>query len=165
MNPIPYIAGAALGVLGIVLFKSKKSNKLITNGQANDVVTYFLDNGFTLNQSIGVAGNIQAESNFNSLASGDSGTAFGIAQWRGSRLENLKKYAADRNQNMNDFNVQLAFILYELKNYEKTALQKLKEADTLEAATFNFAKYYERPQSSTIPKRLDYSKEILKNYI
>src|SRR5690606_32270754 len=119
-------------VLGIVLFKSKKSNKLITNGQANDVVAYFLDNGFTLNQSVGVAGNIQAESNFNSLASGDSGTAFGIAQWRGSRLENLKKYAADRNQNMNDFNVQLAFILYELKNYEKTALQKLKEADTLE---------------------------------
>ena len=166
MNVLGFLAGAFVGVGGIYLYvTNKKVSAPKTKGSADDVVRYFLDNGFTINQSGGVAGNIQAESNFNSLAKGDAGTAFGIAQWRGDRLQKLIAFAEANNYNYEDFNTQLAFIIYELQNYEKRALQKLLEANTLETATVNFATYYERPQASTIPKRVVYSKEIMKQYV
>ena len=164
MNVIGFITGISIGVGGILLYKMR-TPKLKTKGTADEVVQYFLSKGFSLNQAVGIAGNIKAESNFNSLASGDSGSAFGIAQWRKDRLQNLKRFSKDNNINYKDFNSQLAFIAYELQHHEKLALTKLKQSNTLESATINFAKYYERPQASLIPKRVNYSNLIMKNYI
>ena len=164
MNVIGFLSGAFIGLAGIVLYNKNKTTGIKTKGTADNVVQYFLGKGFNINQAVGIAGNIQAESNFNSLASGDSGSAFGIAQWRHSRLGNLKSFAQTNNRSFKDFNTQLEFILFELQNYERRALQKLKDSGSLENATVNFAKYYERPQASTIPKRVDYSKEIMKQY-
>lgn len=160
MQLIGYLSGAFIGLAGIYLYKAKK-NAPKFKGTPEDVVNFFLNKGFSLNQSVGIAGNLKAESNFNALASGDNGSAFGIAQWRNDRLDNLKSFALDNKKDFQDFNTQLEFIYYELHNFEKTALAKLKASDTLESATLNFAQHYERPKSELIPKRIAYSKEIM----
>lgn len=158
MKWLYYMAGFFFGLGGIYLATKKRTLK--TQGSADDIVDFFTKNGFPKHQAIGIAGNIKAESNFNSLAQGDNGTAFGIAQWRFDRLDNLKAFADNSNLDYRDFDTQVQFILYEMRVYEKRALQKLIESPDIATATLNFAKYYERPRADLIPKRVDYSNAI-----
>ena len=158
-----FISGLAIGIGGLGIYNGLKKKSVMLSGDAEDVVDFFLDNGFTLEQSIGIAGNLQEESQFKTTALGDSGTAFGLAQWRGSRRENLEAFARDKNKDIRDFYLQLEFILHEFQTDEKRAFQKLLASNDLETATLNFAKYYERPQASTYPKRVMYANQIYNN--
>lgn len=129
-------------------------------GTAKDVVDFFTSLGFKKFQAIAIAGNLQEESQFKTEALGDNGTAFGLAQWRGSRLNDLKTFARKNFKSYKDFYIQLAFILHEFNTTEKRAFQKFKEATDLKSATLAFAIYYERPQASTYPKRIAYAEQI-----
>lgn len=91
---------------------------------------------------------------------GDSGTAFGIAQWRGPRLTGLQKFAAARGKPISDINTQIDYIFHEGESGSdlgaRRALAQLKNARTLDEATAAFA-HFERPSgySSRNPRNID----------
>ena len=112
-------------------------------------MSFFMSRGYTKVQAAGIVGNLVQESNVRSDGpSGDSGTAFGLAQWRGERFTRLKRFANARGQDWQDFDTQLAFIDTELQTQEVTAYRNLKAAETVDEATAAFIGY-ERPRGWT----------------
>jgi len=127
--------------------KSGKPFKASTRNisDANTVIDFFVGKGLSREQAAGIAGNIQAESAFNPEAVGDSGKAFGLAQWRDGRRDNLNSWTEDNGYDVNSVDGQLEFLWWELNNSERNALTKLKQTDTPSDAAYAFAKFYERP--------------------
>lgn len=119
-------------------------------GQAKKAYNYYLNRGVKPNVAAGIVGNLYKESGLNPMAVGDKGTAFGVAQWRGNRLSNLKKYANSRGRSYTDLNTQLDFILDE---QGENQVLSLMGNQTPEEAAKTFADKYERPN----PKYADYS--------
>jgi len=83
--------------------------------------------GWTPDQAAGIVGNLKYESGFNTSAEGDigykGGSSFGIAQFRGKRLDNLKqKYGS----NWKDLDNQLDFVNWELNNTHKKVGDRLR---------------------------------------
>ena len=85
--------------------------------------------GWTKAQASGIAANIQVESSGNPNAKGDSGQAYGLAQWHPDRQADFAKWAGHdiRTATRDE---QLAFI-----NYELRAGSKQKAGRALSAAT------------------------------
>lgn len=129
---------------------------------------FFLDN-YSEDPIIcaGIVGNLQAESNFNTEAKGDLNTssiAIGIAQWRLDRKATLRKFASsafNTPKSPENFAVQLAYVIWELKNYPhvQKADSNLRQCDTYlggpdpSNSTYIFAKYYEKPASKYLTKK------------
>lgn len=145
-----------IGLVGILsktidsIKKKSKSGKLFKASSknisdANTVIDFFVGKGLSREHAAGIAGNIQAESGFNPIIIGDSGKAFGLAQWRDSRRDNLETWTADNGYDVNSVEGQLEFLWWELNNSESNALNKLKQTDTPSDAAYAFAKFYERP--------------------
>lgn len=95
-------------------------------------------------QVCGILGNLMTESNLNpgSNNPNDKGArAFGIAQWRGDRLQALlRAYGSSPT-----FEQQLAYVWHELNTSETKARDKLFAASTVIDATKGFC-WFERPQ-------------------
>jgi len=127
---------------------------------AKRMVNYFVKKGFSPQQAAGIAGNLYQESSFNPTIVGDNGTAFGLAQWRGSRLSELQKTIP----NWKTIDGQLDFIWKELNSTEKRTLGFLKTTRTPEEAAVIFSKHYERPGVPHNEKRMGYAKNILAIY-
>ncbi len=158
MKLLAYIGGIVLGVGAVLLIR--KRTMLKTVGTASEVVNYFVNKGLTSVQASGIAGNLRAESNFKTQAVGDAGKAYGLAQWRDSRLIDLQNFAKSKKKDIRDFYTQLDFIWHELNGKEKSALNNLRASTTVADAAFNFAKYYERPLASTYDIRMKYANQI-----
>lgn len=123
-----------------------KSKTEITQVE-KDTVGFFQKLGWTLEQSIGIAANIKRESGFNHKAVGDSGQAFGLAQWHPDRqMEFQKRYGKPIQQASRE--EQLAFINYELTlGKEQKAGDKLRQAKTAEQSAAIISVYHERPRN------------------
>ena len=119
-------------------------------GQAKKAYNYYLNRGVKPNVAAGIVGNLYKESGLNPMAVGDKGTAFGVAQWRGDRLSNLKKYASSKGRSYTDLTTQLDFILDEQGENQVLTLMGNQSP---EVAAKTFADRYERPN----PKYADYS--------
>jgi hypothetical protein len=119
-------------------------------GQAKKAYNYYLNRGVKPNVAAGIVGNLYKESGLNPMAVGDKGTAFGVAQWRGNRLSNLKNYASSKGRSYTDLNTQLDFILDEQGENQVLTLMGNQSP---EVAAKTFADRYERPN----PKYADYS--------
>lgn len=106
----------------------------------------------------GIVDNLVDESGLNPLAVGDNGTAFGLAQHRGDRFQNLKKYAASQGKDWKDFDTNLDFIVEEMRQGldpgAKTAWAQLQEAPDADTAYNAFVTHYERPSKENLNKRL-----------
>lgn len=91
----------------------------------------------------GILGNLMAESRFNSNTSvNDLGlTSGGLAQWRGSRLTELKNFAKSKGKPWTDIDVQIQFLIYELKNSYKGVYNKLLTNKSAEGASEAFAQF------------------------
>lgn len=70
--------------------------------------------GFGLPQTAAIMANLLNESSYSTTASGDGGSAIGIAQWEGPRRTALRKLAAERHTSETDLNTQLAYLFQEL---------------------------------------------------
>lgn len=117
--------------------------------RAAAAMSFFQGKGWTKEQAAGIVGNLIAESKLQpSGAVGDSGTAFGVAQWRGARLTKLKRFAAANGADWQDFNTQLQFVDIELREDETSAYSALKSARTVEEAAAAFVGF-ERPRGWT----------------
>jgi hypothetical protein len=102
-------------------------------------------------------GNMGGESGFKTDIWGDKNTSYGLAQWRGPRLEALKALAASKGKDISDQEVQLDHLVAELRGPEAKAYEATKAAKTPEEAALAFAKHFERPASWALeqsgPKR------------
>lgn len=116
---------------------------------AKKAYDYYLNRGINANVAAGIVGNLYKESGLNTQALGDKGTAYGLAQWRGNRLSNLKTYAAKKGKPASDFNTQLDYVLEE---QGENAVLNMMQNQSPEQAARTFADKYERPN----PKYADY---------
>ena len=91
----------------------------------------------------GILGNLMAESRFNSNTSvNDLGLiSGGLAQWRGSRLTELKNFAKSKGKPWTDIDVQVQFLIHELKNSHKGVYNKLLTSKNAEEASEAFAQF------------------------
>lgn len=105
---------------------------------AQTIRTFFSQRGYTDTQIAGIAGNVSAESSFNPSAVNPESGAFGLFQYLGSRLEELKQYAQDTGTSIHNLNTQLEFAAKELQTTEQYTNRKLlaiQDGDARGAAT------------------------------
>ena len=87
--------------------------------------------GMTDDQIAGSLGGLSMETaGFDPNTVNPKSGAFGIGQWLGDRLQNLKQYAAYNNKPINDFGTQLDFLESELRWGQKGSLQAILNAKT-----------------------------------
>ena len=113
--------------------------------RAQQAVQYFMSQGWTREQAIGIAANLQKESGFNNAVTGDDGKAYGIAQWHPDRQANFQR-AFGKSIKTSTFNEQLAFVHHELtRGTEQGAGKRLRGARNAGEAAAIVSQYYERP--------------------
>jgi len=128
---------------------------------AKSSVEYLQKKGWTRAQASGIVANLQAESgiNLNTKALGDSGSAAGIAQWRGSRQTDFQQVVGKPVTAAN-LNEQLDFVDWELKNTERIAGEKIRATKTAADAAIATDKFYERSDGSARNKRVAYANSL-----
>lgn len=94
----------------------------------------------------GILANIRRESNFNP----ESGSSYyGLIQWGGGRLTNLKNYCSNNGYSYSSLEGQLRFLIYELKNSYSDVWSYLQSVSNSASgaydAAYYFCYYYERP--------------------
>jgi hypothetical protein len=110
---------------------------------------YLIAQGYPPVAAAGIVGNLVQESGVNPIVNpGDSGTAHGIAQWRGDRWSGLQNYAKQNKGSAADLNTQLGYLDYELRNKYGDTYQKLMNARSPGDAAGAFALEYERPKGA-----------------
>ncbi|MDF2809233.1 MAG: hypothetical protein K0S56_264 [Microvirga sp.] len=112
---------------------------------------FFISKGWNPAQASGIVGNLVGESGrqLNPDLIHDNGTGIGIAGWRDpepgkGRKTALTRYAAGMGKPVNDFDAQLSFLDHELRTSERAAGDKLRQANTPEAAAIAMLDF-ERP--------------------
>jgi hypothetical protein len=116
--------------------------------QAEYDIAKLVGMGWTRAQAAGIAANIQAESKGDHKAVGDSGQAYGLAQWHRDRQEAFKKWMGkDIRESSRD--EQLAFINYELRegSERKAGLNLMRARDAGSAGDI-VSRMYERPANT-----------------
>jgi len=120
----------------------------VGNSKSGSDVDKLVAMGWTRDQAIGIAANIQRESAGNHQAVGDGGRAFGLAQWHPDRQARFAQWAGkDIRQSTRD--EQLAFINHELRNgTERKAGAALMGARSAAEAASIVSEKYERPANT-----------------
>ena len=139
------------------------------NERVNYAFNYLMTKGkFSPIVSAAIAGNLYHESTGIDPTNdkGDNGSAFGIAQWRLDRQDNLRAFAKEQNKPVTDLTVQLDFLIKELNDYPIYGLRQLKSAKNLKDATQIFMNKFERPSSEYehFGDRLKYATSIYSKY-
>lgn len=116
----------------------------------NTIVQYFMQHGWTKEQSEGIAENVHAESGQGQAyvrpnAVGDSGLAYGIGQWHPERQAEFYLWAG-HDIRTSTLQEQLAFIQHELDTNRAYGAGLLKQAQTAKTAAEIFSEYFERPK-------------------
>ncbi|WP_338662631.1 phage tail tip lysozyme [Pararoseomonas sp. SCSIO 73927] len=104
--------------------------------------------GWTEEQAAGILANLRHESGrgLDNAAVGDSGKAYGIAQWHPDRQENFRRWAGKPIQG-SSLEEQIDFINYELtQGAERRAGNLLRRQTTAAGAGQVTSLYYERPR-------------------
>ncbi|WP_368508085.1 phage tail tip lysozyme [Bradyrhizobium lupini] len=105
--------------------------------------------GLAPHQAAGLVGNLVNESGRGLSAwgpTGDNGTAWGTAQWRGDRLNALKSMFPDNYQTPQ---AQMQFMRHEMMGSENRAYKALLTAKTPEEAATAVNRLYERSADTT----------------
>lgn len=138
-----------------------ETEMITLQGSSNEQRAYnfFIDNGFTPEQSAGIVANLIAESGvmpnrvqgsgmitFRTASEITPNRGYGIAQWTtADRQNNWKRFATEQNKPVTDLGLQLQFLLNELETNSGYGLNHLKEAGDLRQATWIFLSFFERP--------------------
>jgi hypothetical protein len=133
------------------------------NDQQQQAFNFFVQKGLSEIQSAAIVGNMEWESHLDPTITNGIG-AYGLAQWLGGRLDNLKNFASQNNQPVSSFSLQLNFAWYELNGSMQNVLSDLKATDSLDAANHVVFKEYEAPGDSTEPNRLKDATDIYNQY-
>jgi hypothetical protein len=139
----------ASGKVGGVAGETPPVPTALAKVQAEADIQKLIGMGWTRAQASGIAANIQRESGGNEKAVGDSGRAFGLAQWHPDRQAAFEKWAGKSMRESNRAE-QLAFINHELRQgSEKNAGDALSKARDAGQAAAIVSQQYERPKDVT----------------
>lgn len=134
-------------------------NNSLGNHSSNYIIDYFVNKGLTRNQAKGIYGNLMQESGGNiSAKSSDGHNSYGLAQWTGSRKQQLfNKYGSNPSAKQ-----QLDFLWWELNNTHKDAFKSLKQTTTVYSSTKVFMDKFERPHKNyaNFSRRLNFANSI-----
>ena len=140
-----------------------------SSGNARIAIDYFISQGYTLEQAAGIVGALQQESTANlnpnayNSAGGGRG-AHGIAQWRGSRLDNFAK-RFNRPLRGSSLQQQLEFIQWEMNNTHKDALTAVKRSKTASQAAVAFESKFEKAgEGAHHEKRMANAEALVQSY-
>lgn len=118
--------------------------------------------GLPLHQAAGIIGNFTHESGLNTSIVGDKqfsgiNQAVGAAQWRGDRRKQFRNlFGFDLEQA--SLEQQLDYAMWEMRNTEKPAGDKLFAAKDLGSAIHAVRRYYERPKNRPEEDKWRYDK-------
>jgi hypothetical protein len=101
----------------------------LSDGQVS--TKFFIDNGYTVDQAASISGVISHVSKFD--PSNNTGDGYGLMGWRNgsNRLNSLKDFAGGisrQEKSWNSFDIQLLFILQELRTTQSAAQGRLRQA-------------------------------------
>lgn len=114
----------------------------------NKSMDYFQGMGWSRAHAAGITANLGLESNFDPKAIGDSGRAYGIAQWHAPRQQQFAKWAGKSIKD-SSLEEQMGFVHYELtEGEEKKAGDLLRATSTARDAGDIVSRKYERPADS-----------------
>lgn len=127
---------------------------------------FFMEKGWSKEQAAGITANLVAESGMRTGAVGDSGRAYGVAQWHPDRQREFAKWSGKdiREATLQE---QLGFVHYEkTQGRERAAGDRLKNASTAQQAGSVVSQYYERPADryGEASKRANMAAKIAANY-
>lgn len=150
----------------------------VVSDQGNNVSTamgFLMSKGFNLQQAAALVGNMQQESGptLNPKAGSLSGV-YGIVQWGGGRITNLKSFASATSGNISSLDTQLRYAAWELgvnNEWQGHTAPYSSVGAAIKAAGTDVAKAtqvvfdtYESPGDSTEPKRLNNAKALVQKY-
>lgn len=127
---------------------------------ATTIVQGLMKRGFTQDESIAIAANMQQESAFKTNAVGDNGHAWGLMQWNGPRQRDLAEFAAAQGKSWTDLETQLDFTAHELRGKEAGAFKEAMKGKTIAEKTKGFSEKVERPGIPHMARRLQYAQMI-----
>lgn len=147
-------AGAA-GLMGNL---KAESNLIATNLQNTfESKLGFTDESYTASVDAGTYGNFITD-----------GAGYGLAQWTYyTRKGSLYSYAKSHGKSVGDLDMQLDFLLYELKGSYPDLLQMLCDADDVRMASDAVLMQFERPadkSESVKVKRAGFGEEFLREF-
>ncbi len=138
-----------------------------TGNAERDAMNFFVSQGWTHEQAAGIVANLQEESRLNPHIEGDSGDAYGIAQWHRDRQDLFKSFIGHSIKESSTFEEQLRFVQHELTTTEKNSGDLLRKAKTANDAGSIVSREYERPgdkEGAVAAKRGKRAEDILKNF-
>lgn len=100
--------------------------------------------GFTREQAAGIVGNLVQESQLNHTAVHPGGGTFGLAQWRGSRIEDYVREFGPTSETTPE--KQVEFMIWEFNNTQQSAARAIRNARTIEEASDAMRRRFERPR-------------------
>ena len=113
----------------------------VADNRAEYTIQYFLNLGYTYLQSVGIAENLKQKGMISGTRGKSLFSAFGLAEWNGERLKNLKAFSNTYEL----FTTQLDFIAFELNGTQRSANIRLLETERYNGEKGSlkvFAKYY-----------------------
>ena len=116
-------------------------NKVVSSSEGFDIIYDQLTSVYGYNRAAacGILANLWFECNFNPDA-GDY--YYGLAQWGGSRKDNLYSYCASNNLDAATIEGQLAFMNYELSNNYSGVKNYLLQVEDTSDGAYNAAVYF-----------------------
>ncbi|KVN25637.1 hypothetical protein WJ63_16025 [Burkholderia pyrrocinia] len=142
-----------------------KARAAANSGSLADRQQYLLgrlkEAGYTDAQAAGVVGSLRQESQLDPTAQNKASGNYGIAQWGKARAAQFEKQFG-KPLAQSTFGEQVDFMLWELKNTEKQADQRIRLARSPEFAAEVHSREYERPGAAeaNIARRQQYAREV-----
>ena len=157
----------------------------ISNGErennAMKIMESLLDQKYNLGlkdyMAAGIVGNMWAESKWNQTAyiatDTGQGQSGGLCQWHDKvngkgRFTNLLNFAKSNNKSWQDLQLQISFLIDELKNKQNHTLTALKKTENVDDATTMFCRKFEVSSvcypDGTPTDRIKKSKEVLEKW-
>ncbi len=140
----------------------------IGESELREYVDFFRNEMYFSDAAIaGILANLQCESGFNVEKIGDFGAAYGLCQWRGTRLDAMVEYCNSQNLNPIKREGQLQFLKHDLQENYVYPYDLLRYCEDNEShavmAVYFFCAYYEAPSDpdSEVVEREQLCKELI----
>ena len=137
--------------------------------ESNEKIIYdFFINNMKVNQAVacGALGNIKAESNFSPTSSyteKDGSLSYGICQWNGSRLTDLKNYCKKNNLDYTTLNAQLKFLQFELNGSKSAVWTEIKKQSNTSEGAYKAGYLWAQKFEVCVSSQFSYRAELAQN--